>query len=204
MSVHLKIAMKTRLGLLPILLAVFLSCPAVCPAQEYLPAKVSAALIFKILTYDRSLPERFGKEVRIGVLYDRQQSAEEAFAREFIEGMQAGAAKFKSDGLTARVEKLAYDGGISPDEVAALIREQNIGVIVTLSNDGAVLRDVAAATRAAKVNSVCLQQGCLDHGIAFGVLIKGAKPKMFVNVPRTREEGSNYSSKLLTLCEKVN
>lgn len=195
--------MKPRRVLIIFLLSLLLASPGVCPAQEFLPANVSAALIFKILTYDRSLPDRFDNELSIGIVYDREKAVERDFARGYIDGLRAGATKFKSGGLTARIEELDYSGQISADELAAMIREKKIGVLVSLSADGPILQEVSAAARAEKVNSICLQEGCLDYGIGFGVLIKGNKPKMFVNIPRTREEGSNYSSKLLALCEKV-
>lgn len=195
--------MKIPRGLFTILIVSVITNSTVCSAQEFLPAKVTAALIYKVLTYDRSLPDRFPGDLRIGIVYDRQDPVERAFAADFVAGMQAGAAKFKSGDGNARIERLEYDGTLPPGEPAAWIRDKGIGVVIALSGDGTVLEEVGAATRAAKVNSVCLREGCLEYGIAFGVMLKGTKPKMYVHISRTREEGSNYNSKLLTLCESV-
>ena len=89
------------------------------------------------------------------------------------------------------------------EELRDVLHARQINALYLLVDDQAIINDVLELTRTFKINSISNEQDCLKRGVAFQIAVQDGKPKLLVNVAAAKKEGSDYSSKLLSLCERI-
>lgn len=188
-----------------VLTVVFLCASVPFPVEaQTLPADIGTALILKALTYDRSLAERFHGKINIGILYASQNEEESQYARSFYNSMKVAASQFTIGAIHVESQLIEYSNKSNDQKtISKLLQDNNISVVVVFVHNKALLQAIAKTTQGLNINSFCTTKRCLEGGIAFGIFVQGNRPRMYVNLNAAREEGSDYSGKLLSLCETV-
>lgn len=198
--------MKKIKALITILLigAVF-GLTSVTFAQEKKLSNIFTALILKVLNYDRSLDTRLNNGLVIGVVYPDNSPTDRKFAYDLVKNING-----LGTGHMVRERKVSavavdYDPiSFTKENFSSKLVDEGVTALFFVNDERWFLQQATELTKDLGINSICRGRECLQSGVAFGIAIVRGKPKLFVNVNATKEEGSQFSAKLLSLCEVVN
>ncbi|MCB1194639.1 hypothetical protein KDK77_00505 [bacterium] len=175
-------------------------------AENEVPADLATAIMLKALNYDRSLEARSGDTVTIGIFF-----SDEIHQKKYAHEMYRGINKHKSDGklsvrsLPVDVKMIDKDD-IRPFTQQTLVekfKEWRISVLFIVLSDGKTVDDLITVTTLLKINSFCLEKHFLKHGATIAIIENDNKPQLFINLDASKNEGSDYSGKFLSICEKM-
>jgi hypothetical protein len=159
------------------------------------PAPTQASLFAKILTFDRNLKERAGKELKIGVLYQKKVRSSLEAHEEFLRAM-CGDPGQRIEGLPVRCVAVEWTG--APDLGAAVARE-GIRVLYVAPLRAVAIEEIVAVSRARKVTTLTGVPEFVEKGIALGLALRAERPLVLVHLAAARAEGADLNSQLLKL-----
>ena len=187
-----------------LLLVAVLSCGLITPSafadNGEVPVDLQIKLILTALTYDKNLETRANGELNIGILYfpESPQSKQEAdlFAKT-LEGFKDK----KISGRSFNGTLLTYaDNG----ELSKKITEQKIDVIYIAQGEKEMIERVLKVTQSGKILSCCGKAEYVSIcGVTMAVGLKNKKPKLYLNLSSAKNEGADFSAKLLRVAEIV-
>lgn len=185
-------ARTRRLVLLPLLLLLSASTRA---EDMPLPAPQQVPLLLKVLTYDRNLEAKSGKELALGIIYD-PADRDSARATEEI-----GSTLFKFAGKTVKGLPLKYYTieYTSPAEMERFIRQKRISVLYVAPGNS---RNIAELVKVSQGLSLTTTTGVPDYvrkGIAVGIGLVQDRPQILINLSSAKAEGSDFDASLLRL-----
>ncbi len=167
-------------------------------AQEMdVPVAIQMSVLLKVISFDRQLPLRAPKEVVLGIAF---QSGNRASVIARDEVRQAIAAACDGvNGVPIRVEAIDLDG----EPVAAALKRRALTHLYVTPLRAADIRALAAATRAARVTTLTGVPSYVARGLAIGVVLRGERPHILVNLDASRLEGADLAAELLKLATIV-
>lgn len=161
-------------------------------------ANSEAAMILRVLNYDRALgqrSERSGDVALIG-LYSASDAGSRAFCGQLTRAIDQLGRAVRVAGRRVRGVPHAYRDG--DDLVAAGARSNAVAVYVCAGLGGAT-RDIAAATRRASILSIASGDSQVRGGLTIGLVRTGAQLRLVVNLESARAEGARLDAGLLRL-----
>jgi hypothetical protein len=185
--------------LLAILLALSLAVPPSAGAQE-LSTRQRALVLLRVLAYDRALRARAGAEVRVAVVFRPGHPASERERDELLAAFSELEARAVVAGLPVRADAVPYDGGA--DLVARLSAPRAAALYAC-----AGLEDhapaIAVAARTARLLTAAGARGPVEQGLAVGLVDRGNRAGLLVNVRAALDQGIDLDSALLAVAERV-
>ncbi len=185
--------------------AVLLSCALVIAAptsvvaqQMAVPANLQVPLLLKILTYDRNLASRPGDALTVRIVFRAGDTESEQAAGEVAAVLDALTDK-SVKGLPIRFTSIPIG---TEDELIAAIQIDAVSVLYVAP--GAV--DVPMVLRVARSSRVVSATGVpalVDQGVAIGIGVNRDKPQVLINLPASRQEGSEFDASLLRIATVV-
>ena len=160
-----------------------------------MPAPLQAALFTKILTFDRNLKARAGKELKIGVLYQKRVRSSLEAQEEFVRAM-CGDPGRRIDGLP--LSCVAIEWTSAPDVQAAVVRK-GIRVLYVTPLRAVAIEEIVAISRARRITTLTGMPGFVEKGIALGLALRAERPLILVHLAGARAEGADFDSQLLKL-----
>ena len=182
-------------GAVVVLLSASLLLPRPAGAEQDVPSELQAAIITRMLGYDRALKGRIGSSLTIGIVV---KGGDRAAARMESELQQAFAAQGSVQGLPVSAKGHAYTGAAP---FAEWITGQGIDVLYVapgLDKELEAIRAVCAEHRVASVSPV---RAYVKQGLAVGVVARGESPGLLVNLAVAKSTGMDMDPKLLSLSE---
>lgn len=155
-----------------------------------------ALLLVKAATYDRNLAERVAERVTVAVAYPSD-------SRRGANALDAFAPLSNTRVLDKPLEVigLAFSDGA---DLTRKLRRANVAFVVAPSElTSGEVADVVSASRSAAVLSLGLSSSVVRAGIGLGVAVEGERPRVFVNLAASKDQGANLSSDLLELAVRV-
>ena len=162
-----------------------------------IPADKRALILLRVLAYDRNLAGRSGDAVRVAVLYRAGDELSERSAGELVAA--GGAVERSVAGKPVQLVSVAFAAETLEHDLA---RAGASAVYVCSGLAGAVL-SVAEATQRRKVLSFTTEEELVKSGLAIGLLRRGERVAIVVNLVAARAEGADLSAELLRLAEVV-
>jgi YfiR/HmsC-like len=159
------------------------------------PAPMQASLFAKILTFDRNLKARAGKELKIGVLYQKKVRSSLEAQEEFLWAM-CGAPGQRIEALA--VSCVAIEWTNAPEVEATVVRK-GIRVLYVAPLRAVAIEEIVAISRARKVTTLTGVPEFVEKGIALGLALRAERPLVLVNLTAARAEGADLNSQLLKL-----
>jgi len=195
----MRIHIKQRFRSVAALVAVALLLPLFAAAEQ-LPAANKALLIFRILAFDRALADRAGETIVVAVVSREGVQESEADQAEMVAAMTELAKTTSIVGRTIRVVRVPFQGGDRLD--ASLSQERAVAAYLTpsLTEQLGVISQVARKRDILTFSGV---EAYIEAGVSFGVVRRGAKPSILVNLPATKAEGALVDTALLRIAEVV-
>jgi hypothetical protein len=159
--------------------------------------EISVPLFLKIITYDYN----FNKEIFISVdvysLYDK--SIEESY-EEFL-SVDHYFQKHRDltiDGLPVNFHPIEYDNLNSLFSLDT-ITTYNLVLITSIGENR--IDHILNSLSGKRIRSFAFEPDYVPMGIAVSTKIKNSKPSIFINLKTSRNEGCNFSTHLLKMCE---
>jgi len=166
-------------------------------AEELLPARHQALLLLRVLAYDRALPARAGDVATVAVAYRPGDPPGEARRDALLDALREVATTFSVGGLPVKVVAIPW----SPEQFADRLRDSRAaGVLVV----GALLEEaatIARITRKERVLSLTEDRAAVERGVAVGLVHRGRRAGVIVNLAAARAEGADLDAALLAVAE---
>lgn len=168
-------------------------------ADPPIPANLQAAIIMRMLGYDRALKGRAGKELVVGIV---AKTSDRVSIEAQVEMQKAFDALPAQDvrGLPLRALSLNFKG---PAEVGTWIAHEGIGVLYVppgLDKELAAIRAICTERHTVAVTPVRL---FVDQGLPLGIVLKEGRPSIVVNLPAAEAVGMDLDPKLLALSQVI-
>jgi len=178
-----------------ILLSATFLRPLRVAAEQDVPSELQAAIITRMLGYDRALKGRIGPSLTIGIVV---KAGDRAAGKLESELQQAFAAQGSVQGTPVSVRVHTYTTAAPFTE---WITSQGIEVLYVAPGLDKELEAVRAVCAEHHVVSVSSVRAYVKQGLAVGVVAKGESPGLLVNLAVARSAGMDMDPKLLSLAE---
>ena len=164
------------------------------------PVAVQYPLFLKVLTYDRELEARVGKELTIGIAFQPSLRASYVVKEELLALVKASPIQ-NVKGLP--IKTVAIDLSETRD-LAAVLRSREVDIVYVCPLRAYDIRTLTAAARARKAVTLTGVPEYVEAGLSVGVDI-GAKgrPEILINHAASKAEGANFNAQLLRLARIV-
>jgi hypothetical protein len=180
------------------LIALTVSVPQL-RAAESVPPEVQAAILTKILSYDRAMRARVGNMAVVGILAkseDRSSAQAQAEVAKGITVLQSG----RVPGVPLTVVTTGYK---SAADLTAWIAEKNVDVLYVESALSKELEPIRGVCVAKKIVSITAVRDFVERGLVAGIVRKGDRPGILVNLPAAAAAGMDLDPALLALSEVI-
>ncbi|HWX24630.1 MAG TPA: YfiR family protein [Vicinamibacteria bacterium] len=187
----------------PLLLVVlsllaFVLPSAAFPQETPVSVEDQIILILKILTYDRQLEFKAGKELTIGVVYNPSEPASVKASQEASEVLTRYGTK-SVKGLPIRHYLVEYT---SPTSLDTVLKGRAIGVFYVCPGTRG-LDHLLKTSESHQITTTTGVRSFVSQGIAVGVASNGEKPLIFINLPSAKAEGVEFDASLLRIATIV-
>jgi hypothetical protein len=192
-------SMPTKLTRRLVVALITLAVPVAGLRSEDVPYEVQAAILTRMLSYDRAMRARAGSTVVVGIVAkpdDRSSAQAQAKLAKAILVLQSG----RVPGLPITVVTAGYK---DPADLTAWLAQKRVHVLYVepaLSKELKEIQDVCVAKRIVSVTPV---RDFVERGLVVGIVRKGDRPGILVNLPAAVASGMDLDPKLLELSEII-
>lgn len=188
-------------GLAPGLVACAAAATAAPPARaDDVPARNQAQLALRVLVFDRNLKERSGEEVRVAVVYRAGDASSEVERDALLAAYQEAAKGLVAQGLPVTVEAVAWRGAA---KLAAHLAARRCAALHAVRALAPVADELARAARMARALAFVPTVEMVSAGLAAGVVSRGDRAGLVLNLAASRDEGADLDPALLQQAEVV-
>lgn len=159
-----------------------------------------AALILRILSYDRNLPQRASENVTILVLHPRGSGAHEAERRRITDAINALGQRVTVARMRARAVPVAYTDRAA---LAARARAEGASAVYVCSGLGDATAEISAGARAARMLTLTAQEDGVRAGLSVGLVERGGEVQLLINLRAVEAEGARLDATVLRLAEVI-
>ncbi|WP_224241238.1 YfiR family protein [Hyalangium gracile] len=172
---------------------------AALAADDLAPGK-QAALLLRVLPYDRAFSRRATNTVKIAVVYRGGNLESETYAIDMATALRDLARTTAIRNLPVQVISIAYS---SQEEFAAAMARQPLAALYVCPGLVDVLESITGTTRQSRILSFSGREREVRERLSVGLLRKGARPALIVNLRSSLAEGADLQPELLALSEVI-
>ena len=173
-------------------LAALLLTLSTASAAEQVPAPLQVAILVKILVYDRTIATRSRDGLRVGVVFDPDRESSTRARDEFTKAFNETPRKV---GDKIVIELVA----VSQDKLAAEAGKLDILYVA----DGADVTKVVELAKKHRLITFASDRAAVEEGVVLGLVPRGDKPKLLINVGASVSSGMELDPSVLRLAELV-
>jgi hypothetical protein len=167
-------------------------------AEGAVGGQLEATIDIKVLAYDRSLKQRTGGSLVIGVLYRPGSSDSERVKTDMMAAFQKIAEKANVSGMIPKVVALAYK-----EPLQKAIEEAGVTVLYVTPGLDDVIPAIVGAAERLKLLTLTNQRAHLEEGLVTAVVAKNNRPAIVVNLKAAKKIGVDFDATLLGLAEVI-
>jgi hypothetical protein len=152
-----------------------------------------------MLSYDRALKTRVGSAIDVGVVFresDKASAEAGGALQKAFEAMHA----HKVQGLSLRSTSHAYKGA---EPLAQWLKAEGIDLVCVVGGLDKERDAIRSAAVEAKAITVGADRKQVEAGLAVAVVLRGATPRILVNVASVEAVGVDLDPKLLQLSDVI-
>ena len=182
-------------------LLILSSCVFLYGQSGAIPGAKLADILFKVMSYDRTVLGREDAQLRVGIVYLESNAASMSGFEQIMDSLF----ELVKAGRTVGGKKVTCSGisYASESGLADMVRMLKVTVLfITPGNDG----NLAAISRVAKSAGVLTFSGVPEYiskGIAAGVEIVDGNPKVVVDMTAAKAQGANFKAELLSVARVI-
>jgi hypothetical protein len=174
---------------LALFVVVFLALPL--RAQEMLRPEEQIPLLLKILTYDRQFEAKAGKELVIGIVYSPAANTSAVAIHDVLDRFAGKTVKK----LPLSAYLVEYS---STADLLNALKARPISVFY-ICPDTQHLPDILKVSQSRQITTTTGVPDYVKKGVAVGIGVVQDRPQIFINLPSTKAEGSEFDASLLTI-----
>lgn len=160
----------------------------------------SATMHLRVLTYDRNMASRGGKErVIIGMVYNPDSEASQREARNVGGAIAQAATTTKLNGRQVSVVLIPWSG----DEMSEAIYNQGVSVLYVASSTWEQLEDIKSVAAALKTPTMTGSRSLVESGIGVGVLDHGDRISVVINRKAAKAHGMRLDARIFKHAELI-
>ncbi len=163
------------------------------------PGARQASILTRALAYSRTIKERAGDAVVVGVIYLSGHSGSEAMANDVYLGFKT-LESFAVRGLPFRVTRIAYT---RDDELRRTIREAGVDALFVCAGLDDAIASIASIARETKVISFGGVEDYVTQGLSLGVFVVATKPTIYFNKTASLQEEADFAIEFVQLTTPV-
>lgn len=191
---------ERRLAALAVLaLALVGARPGDSRSSVPLPPSLQVALVHNVLSFDRRLPARAGREIVIGVLHQQRVREAEDLAHDLLAAAAADPYG-RVSGLPCRWTGVELGEG---DELGPLLESHQVDILYVAPLRALDPERVGATSRERRLLSVTGVAGYVGRGVAVGLTLRGERPQILVDLAAAQAAGAELDAQLLKLATLV-
>jgi hypothetical protein len=179
------------------LLLILAAAPPALAEQE-IPGELQAAIITRMLGYDRALKGRAGSSLTVGIVV---KANDKSTAKVQADMQQAFATQQNVQGLPLSVKVHVY---ADPAPFDQWLGSQGVDVLYVAAGLDKEIESIRNACTQKHVVGVSSVRAYVKQGLAIGVVKKGESAGILVNLPVAKALGMDLDPKLLSLAEIMN
>jgi hypothetical protein len=188
-----------RLGLLGLLLALSLAVvPSEAAPAADLPIRYQAVFLLRVLAFDRRLKVRTPDAASIVIVYQGGDDSSESVKNALTGEIDTLAKDVHVADLPIRVTSVAYR---SPNDLEATIGRAKASALYLCPGLDSSVPIISTVTRRRSVLSFTSVESWLRQSISIGLVARGEKPAVVVNLAASKAEGAELDPALLRLSE---
>ena len=197
---HIARSRRCGRGLLAALFASILCTSAAGTEPMSFPPDVQVTLLLKILTYDRSFAVKAKSQVMIGVVYVAGDAESVKAKDDILKTLQLFADR-PIKGVPIKAVALEYT---NPKSLAETVRSQGINVFYIAPGNANTLNELLRVSHTRGITTATGVPEYVQRGVAIGIGKKAdQKPDILINLPSSRQEGSEFDASLLRIANIV-
>lgn len=181
-----------------ILLFILCMTGSIAAQDISVPVEVQYPLLLKVLTFDRNLKNRIGKEIVIGIVFQSNFKASYQLKDRLERVIQNSPIKTVED---IPIKLVAID--LDKTSLAEMIKQHSVDVLYVSPLRAYAIDQINNISRKQKILTTTGVPDYVEAGIAVGVGLKGTKPQLMINLPAAKDEGCDFSSQLLKLAKVI-
>lgn len=170
----------------------------VARAADDLPPGRQAALILRVLPYDRNLRQRAGEAVTVAVLHREGHAESQAYALDMTAALQDVARGARIRDLTVRIISIAYTG---PEALEAAVSSAQVTALYVCPGLPEAMDAILDVSRRHKVLSFSGRENEVRERLGIGLIRRGSKAALLVNLREAVAEGAALEPEMLALSE---
>ena len=197
---HIARSRRCGRGLLAALFASILCTSAAGTEPMSFPPDVQITLLLKILTYDRSFAVKAKSQVMIGVVYVAGDAESVKAKDDILKTLQLVSDR-TIKGVPIKAVALEYK---DPKSLAETVRSQGINVFYIAPGNANTLTELLRMSHTRGITTATGVPEYVQRGVAIGIGKKAdQKPDILINLPSSRQEGSEFDASLLRIANIV-
>jgi uncharacterized protein (UPF0216 family) len=187
--------MSKRL-LIPLLL--LLPLPSVGQTMT-VEADVQVKILLKVLTYDRQFESKAAPLLKIGIVYVESDATSVKAADDIGTTLN----KYKDKPIKKIPFSYVMVKYTTSGEVEQKLKAEGINLLYVAPGNTKNLADLVRISQAHKVTTMTgiREYVVRDKGLALGVAFERDKPRIYINLPSSKSEGSEFDASLLQIAE---
>jgi hypothetical protein len=178
--------------------ALVLVLSAVAPRVRAQDPQRQAALVLRVLNYDRNIARRSAGRVSILVLYRTGHAASEAEQRALLGALNQLVSRMHVSGMRARAIAIPYTNRASLEQT---LRSQHAAAIYVSAGLEDSVSDIMTATRAGQALSMTKSDASVRRGLSIGFVQHGSRVDLLINMCAAQAEGARLHADVLQLAQ---
>lgn len=160
----------------------------------------AAKMHLRVLTYDRNMATRGGKDtVILGVVYDPQNKASEQAARTMGGAFVQAAGEAKLNDRQVNVVLVPWSG----DEMGTALSSQNVAILFVASGTWNVVEAVKQTASTYRIPTLSGSRTMVEAGIGVGVLASDQGIRILINRKAAAANGMDLDARVYKSAELV-
>lgn len=180
------------------LMLVLLAAVTTAVAQD---ASREAALVLRILSYDRNLAARAsGGSVVVLIVYDPGNAASAAERTRVVAALNALGSRTTVANMPARAVEHAFRDRAG---LAQAARTAHASALFVCRGLGGQTQQISQAAREARTLTMTSEDGGVRSGLGVGLIADGSQVRLLVNLRAVEAEGARLDAAVLRLAEVI-
>jgi hypothetical protein len=169
-------------------------------AEPQISSQRQAAILGRVLAYDRGMKERAGESVVVAVLHRADNAGSEACATRMFEGFRS-VERFVLHGLPFKVIRLVFDSGGSWRDT---LRTEGVDAVYVCNGLDDDVESIASTARQRKLTTMGAREEFVTRALAVGVFASQDKPIILINYAASQEQGVVFGTDLMRVATVIN
>lgn len=162
-----------------------------------LAADNQALLLLRTLAYDRNLKSRVsGGEVVIAVVFKPGSSESESMRSDMMRAIRNASQRLTVAGLAVRAKAVAYDNRLGA-------QLEGVSAVYLCAGLAGQIDNIHRVTRSKKILSATGEENEVREGLSLGLVQRGSRAAILVNLKSSKAEGADLDSALLRMAEII-